>query len=925
MKRLTMNQVAKANLKHNKKAYFSLAIGIFLAVYLACTAVLCIYGTLEANNEKAARKVGWGDTTLLNEPNVTDDQLRSSGYFDQIGRIYVTASVNDSEVFIGRYDETANDLMYRRCTVGRLPEKPGEIAAERSALDKLELEDANVGDIVTFTLKAFGGTPEKRTFTLVGILTEQTSYMEHTWSFFPEGTGAFPAILTHYDEPGCQYGTPVVHRIMTNRSGVTLTEIQADEILYQLGTAAQISRVSGNVMPYDNRVNDIKEQINQVVLYLILGSALLLSTCVAISSSMESMLAQKTEDIGMLRAVGATKKQIKRLYGRDAWILTLTALPVGAMLGCLTAWIISCLMPNELVFLPTPWLLIPVILISFLCVFLSSMLPLRRASRQLPMGILRDTNTLRKAKKFRNHKQFMATQLIAARQFYLHPMRQAGSACMIALMLFVAILLGEMLISTAASTISNQAAFTLTSRQDVGYTLEPFVHLKSPISGLTQNDLNQLRTLPTVRSTGSRLETQALLLVPDELPSYLKTHYIAIQADAHNRNMPVNPTAGAIDTRYLVVEKEEPVHTFPESLSYDSAMITAKQMHVLQSVLGVHQNIMPIRIIVATLDEVDFSKNIVDGEIDFDALDSGEEILVYAPNVVAKPSNHGMLETNQYFDDEIDPAAWDVVIMNDYFYVGQELNMYQLFGEQPDWFDTRDNEGQLQRFYSEMDTVSFSPKVGAVLKGVFRIGNTRPFGMYLITTEKGAKALGLMDNGAASVSIYLQGDPDIDTEELLNDTIKRIGLRRNMTVVNQLAINREDKEYQTRILMLFGGMVILFFAVAVSMQVTGASRHIRADERMVGTLRAVGADEYALLSCYRLPTIIATAVGYVLAATVYLLMYFLYPIGFPQYHLWLLAVALVLAVLNALCVLLGVRGQLRQVLGKSIVENIREL
>ena len=58
MKRLTMNQVAKANLKHNKKAYFSLAIGIFLAVYLACTAVLCIYGTLEANNEKAARKDG---------------------------------------------------------------------------------------------------------------------------------------------------------------------------------------------------------------------------------------------------------------------------------------------------------------------------------------------------------------------------------------------------------------------------------------------------------------------------------------------------------------------------------------------------------------------------------------------------------------------------------------------------------------------------------------------------------------------------------------------------------------------------------------------------------------------------------------------------------------------------------------------------
>lgn len=583
-------------------------------------------------------------------------------------------------------------------------------------------------------------------------------------------------------------------------------------------------------------------------------------------------------------------------------------------------------MPTEMIFKPVLWLLAPVILISFLCVFLSSMLPLRRASRQLPMGVLRDTDTLRKVKKIRSQKQFKATQLIASRQFYLHPMRQTGSACMIALMLFVAILLGEMLISTAASTMSNQAAFSLTSRQDVEYTLEPFAQLKSPISGLTQNDLNQLRSLPMVRSTGSRLETRALLLVPDELPSYLKTEYISIQFDGQNRNMPVTSSEGTMDTRYLVVEKEEPVSTFPEKLSYDSAMITAKQMHVLQSVLGVRQNIMPIRIIVATLDEVDLSKNIVDGEIDFEALDSGEEILVYAPNIVARDSNNGgMLVANQYLDDEIDPAAWDIVIMNDHFYAGQELSMHQLFREQPDWFNTRNDEGQLQRFYSEADRISFSPTVGAVLKGVFRIGNKRPFGLCLITTEKGANALGLMDNGAESVSLYLEGDPDIDTEELLNETIKRIGLRRNMTVINQLAINREDKEYQTRILMLFGGMVILFFAVSVSMQVTNSSRRLRADERMVGTLRAVGADERALLTCYRLPTIIASITGFVLAAIVYLLMYFLYPIGFPQYHLWLLGMAILMAILNALCAMLGVRGQLRRIIDKSIIENIREL
>ncbi len=40
MKRLTMNQVAAASLKANKKAYFSLSVGIFLAVYLCSASVL---------------------------------------------------------------------------------------------------------------------------------------------------------------------------------------------------------------------------------------------------------------------------------------------------------------------------------------------------------------------------------------------------------------------------------------------------------------------------------------------------------------------------------------------------------------------------------------------------------------------------------------------------------------------------------------------------------------------------------------------------------------------------------------------------------------------------------------------------------------------------------------------------------------------
>lgn len=927
MKRLTMNQVARANLRHNRKAYLSLAIGIFLAVYLACTAVLCIYGTLEAKNEQAARKVGWADTMIINQPDVTDDQLRASGLFDQLGHIYVTASVGETDVFMGCYDETAHELMYRQCVSGRLPEAAGEIAAEQSALDKLGLENAQLGDTFTWQVCPLEGIKETRTYTLVGILTEQTGYLDvSSWFSTGAGTVKLPAILTAADEPAFSVGTPTVHRIMTNSPMVTHatieTRLQNEE---RMVSVFSISRVFGRSYAYDMSESEAGARLAEVVLYLILGGALLLVTCVGIASSMESMLAQKNQDIGMLRAVGATKKQIKRLFSRDAWLLSLAALPLGIALGCLTCWLLSLTMPGEMLFKPVPWLILPVAAISFLCVFLSASLPLRRVSRQLPMGVLRDTDTLRKAKKFRSQKQLKAPSLIGSRQFRLHPMRQAGSACMVALMLFITILLGEMLLAVEWSSLSYRDAFSLSGQNRTIIRYEPFAQLQAENTGLTQSDMAQLRSLPTVEKINTQLNTGAVLLLPDEIPDYFKTQLLPIEYEnGYVGYMDVNAWGGSTDTRYLEVTEDTTEADYPDEMIYNEAVYRYHQMRALQKTLGITQKFVPIDIIVATLDDVDFSNVVMDGDIDLEALDSGREVLVFAPNMYVKSDIGGSItQSNDIMDGK--RIQWDIVIQSDYFYPGQELPLMQLFGAMPDWFSNSTDEGQLERFYGSLKQVSCNPMVGAVLRTDFRLGNTRPFGLRIITTEKGAQALGLMHNGVTSVSVSLSADPDSATEEMLESAIRRIGMRRDLEFTNRLADNRETRAYETKVLSLFGGMVLLFFAVSVSMQVTNTSRRIRADERMVGTLRAVGADERVLLACYRLPTIMAAVAGFALAAVAYLLMYFLYPVAFPQYHLWLLVIAVLMAALNALSVMLGVRGQLRRVMGKSIIENIREL
>ncbi|MBQ4158353.1 MAG: ABC transporter permease [Clostridia bacterium] len=925
MKRLTMNHVARANLRHNRKAYLSLATGIFLAVYLACTACLCIVGAMEASDAKMARKVGWADSVLTHNSSLTTGALRRTELFDEIGHVYVTSAVGDSGVFIGRYDETAERLLYRRCAQGRMPVKPGEIAAEQSALDRLGLEEKQIGDTVTWQLKPFGVVDdlyEEREFVLVGILTEQSN-------FFAEGiktdmhgfTNQFPAILTHSDEPDCQYGTRCVHWVMTNRPGVSLTQIQQYEKL-PLGSCMRVSRVSGTVSGIDQAFYELNARMSQIVIYVILGCALLLVNCVAIASAMESMLAQKTEDIGMMRAVGATQRQIRRLYSRDVWLLSLTALPVGTVLSCLTVWAFSVFAPQDMHFCPEPWLLIPVMVISILCVLISSRAPLRRSSRQLPMGVLRDTAALRKARKFRQRRAFKGPQLIASRQFRLHPMRQAGSACMAGLMLLCALLLGEILFAADWHLPGNTAAFTLETGYDLSIRHEPFVQNQRDHSGLSLNDMNQIRTLPMVSRTETVTRTQVILPLPDKIPAYFRSVELANPNPdpGYSESMSATVLSGT-NGFYLTITDTATPADFIREYTYNVAVCEAQQMRLVQKVLGIRQPLVPVVVYAADLNHVDFKEVLKEGEVDLDALDAGREVLVSAPDFSVFMSPEGWFTQVR---DVSDPRA-QAVFINDYFRAGMELSMVQLFGKEPGNLFYNSSDEDFLAYYASVDRTDAAPRIGAVLNGAARLVNIFPNSLCIITTPKGAEALGLKTNGVEGVDIFLSAIPDAEAEAMLESKISRIGVRGGMESTNNLAVQREAQAYQKRLMLVFCGMVLLFFAVAVSMQVTNTARRIRADERMVGTLRAVGADEFALFSCYRLPAIISAAAGYVLAAAVYLLMYFLYPIGFPKYHLWLLAVALILAVMNASCVLFGVRRQLRRVLDKSIVENIREL
>lgn len=217
MKRLTINRIASASLRTNKKSYIALVIGIFLSIFFVSCMVLGVHGLFMANEARRDARLGSQDAFWL-DCEETDEVLMASGLYDGIGHVTIPAVHNDTSTSVGYYDDTAAAFLHRSFIEGRMPEKPGEIAIEESALARMRLDKVGVGDTVTLTLTPVEGVDEVRTFTIVGIMENQSANMKGH-SSFSELYMEFPAILIHPTEAELSIGASGTAQAVFLRAG----------------------------------------------------------------------------------------------------------------------------------------------------------------------------------------------------------------------------------------------------------------------------------------------------------------------------------------------------------------------------------------------------------------------------------------------------------------------------------------------------------------------------------------------------------------------------------------------------------------------------------------------------------------------------------------------------------------------------------
>ncbi|MDE7283525.1 MAG: ABC transporter permease, partial [Lachnospiraceae bacterium] len=132
-------------------------------------------------------------------------------------------------------------------------------------------------------------------------------------------------------------------------------------------------------------------QIFQVALVL---SVIVMMTCILmISSSLNSNVAQRTEFFGMLRCLGATKKQIMRFVRFEGVYWCKTAIPIGLVISILIIWVLSAFMRlispewfGAMPLLGVSWIsIVTSTLLGMLTVLLAARSPAKRAAKVSPL------------------------------------------------------------------------------------------------------------------------------------------------------------------------------------------------------------------------------------------------------------------------------------------------------------------------------------------------------------------------------------------------------------------------------------------------------------------------------------------------------------------------------------------------------------
>ena len=457
-----LNKLTIKNLKLNKKRTIVTIIGIMLSVSLI-TAVATMYNSaIKSLINFEIREKGDFHVAYYNVPQEEIDTFKNNRSIDTLNLVEnIGYAKIDSKneykpyAYIKAFTKSSLNNLSIKLVEGRLPENSNEILIPTHLKTNGRIT-LNVGDVITLDVGTRvdnegyelnqinplytnddGTASEKivnttsKTYKVVGIIERPATNIEGY-------TAPGYTFITYYDENNLSDIVDIYAKY--NKDGVkrayevTANIIGVDEVLFtkyysgESMSEEEFNKYTDQIAKtkYDININDylIDLETNPIkssgigglgIVVGIVMAIIVVTSVFCIKNSFDISITEKIKQYGMLRSIGATKKQIKHNVFYEASILGLIGIPLGILAGILASYILIIvsnyylgdLMASDikLIFSFSFIAIIFAIILGIVTIYASAFKSAKKASRISPIDSIRNSSTIKiNSKKVKSPK-----------------------------------------------------------------------------------------------------------------------------------------------------------------------------------------------------------------------------------------------------------------------------------------------------------------------------------------------------------------------------------------------------------------------------------------------------------------------------------------------------------------------------------------
>ena len=448
-----LNKLTIKNLKLNKKRTIVTIIGIMLSVALI-TAVASMYASGIKSLIKYETLIkGDFHTAFYNVPTgdidkfINNRNIEKLNITEGLGYAKIDSKNEDKPyAYLKGFTKDALNNLSVRLVKGRLPENTNEIVIpthlktngrlDLKLNDSITLEvgkridskgdELNQSDKYQNTAGEYLVETQTKTYKIVGIIERPATNIEYY-------TAPGYTFITYMDSKNLSGNVDIYAKFtkdgvknwdktIANILGVSQVlfrkvynqEIESEKLTEQLKKTYMFDM---NKYLIDLETNPISStsmgDLGKVLAIVIV--IIVFTSIFCIKNSFDISITEKIRQYGMLRSIGATKKQIKRNVFYEATILGLIGIPLGIILGCLATYILIIIsnyyltdvvqtgFKLELVF--STYAILVAIILGIITIYFSALKSATRASKVSEIDSIRNSANLKiSSKKIKSPK-----------------------------------------------------------------------------------------------------------------------------------------------------------------------------------------------------------------------------------------------------------------------------------------------------------------------------------------------------------------------------------------------------------------------------------------------------------------------------------------------------------------------------------------